>query len=423
LAGIITEGSMQMKHPVFNRYALSICVAAAILAGCGGSQPPIGAPGAMQLQVAHHERAGPDSGVEFAYVTNDGSNNIFTYTINLTSGALKQVKGSPFGAGTEPLDLAVDPTGRFAYVTNDYPYDVYGYRINAASGALTQMNESPFGAGIGALGVAVAPNGKFVFTANLGYGFSSEPGNVSAYRIDARSGALTQVEGSPFWADDGPYEVAVDPMGKFAYVINWESNDICAYRIDARSGGLTQVTGSPFATGIYPDGLAVAPTGKFVFVANNSSGNVSAYRIDAVSGALTQVKGSPFETGTYPWDVAVDPTGRFVYVANNGSSNVSAYAIDAVSGALKPVKGSPFAAGSSPLDVAVDPTAKFAYVTNNGGVRSGYGNISAYIINATSGALTQVKGSPFAAGTNPYAIAICRVNAGRCSAAAATPPR
>ena len=27
--------------------ALSICAAAAMLAGCGGSQPPIGAPGAM----------------------------------------------------------------------------------------------------------------------------------------------------------------------------------------------------------------------------------------------------------------------------------------------------------------------------------------------------------------------------------------
>jgi hypothetical protein len=31
----------------FGRYALSICAAAAFLAGCGGSQPPIGTPGAM----------------------------------------------------------------------------------------------------------------------------------------------------------------------------------------------------------------------------------------------------------------------------------------------------------------------------------------------------------------------------------------
>jgi hypothetical protein len=36
-----------MRSLDFIRYALSSCVAAAMLAGCGGSQPPIGAPGAM----------------------------------------------------------------------------------------------------------------------------------------------------------------------------------------------------------------------------------------------------------------------------------------------------------------------------------------------------------------------------------------
>jgi hypothetical protein len=36
------------------RCALSSCVAAAMLAGCGGSQPPIGAPGAMP---ENHARA------------------------------------------------------------------------------------------------------------------------------------------------------------------------------------------------------------------------------------------------------------------------------------------------------------------------------------------------------------------------------
>jgi hypothetical protein len=36
-----------MKSLDFSRYALSSCVAVAMLAGCGESQPPIGAPGAM----------------------------------------------------------------------------------------------------------------------------------------------------------------------------------------------------------------------------------------------------------------------------------------------------------------------------------------------------------------------------------------
>jgi hypothetical protein len=42
------------------RYALSSCVAAAMLAGCGGSQPPIGTPGAMphSAQSASHAASG-----------------------------------------------------------------------------------------------------------------------------------------------------------------------------------------------------------------------------------------------------------------------------------------------------------------------------------------------------------------------------
>jgi uncharacterized repeat protein (TIGR03803 family) len=36
-----------MGFPHFSRWALSVCAAAAMLAGCGGSQPPTGAPGAM----------------------------------------------------------------------------------------------------------------------------------------------------------------------------------------------------------------------------------------------------------------------------------------------------------------------------------------------------------------------------------------
>jgi hypothetical protein len=36
-----------MKSLEFSRYALTVGVVAALLAGCGGSQPPIGAPGAM----------------------------------------------------------------------------------------------------------------------------------------------------------------------------------------------------------------------------------------------------------------------------------------------------------------------------------------------------------------------------------------
>ncbi|MGC2405347.1 MAG: beta-propeller fold lactonase family protein, partial [Candidatus Cybelea sp.] len=102
--------------------------------------------------------------------------------------------------------------------------------------------------------------------------------------------------------------------------------------------------------------------------------------------------GSPFAAGSGPVGVAVDPKGKFAYVSNHDSDNVSAYTINAGSGALTPVTGSPFAAGSYLWDVAIDPTDKFVYVTNDG---TSSNNVSAYTVDATSGALTPVVGSPF----------------------------
>jgi 6-phosphogluconolactonase len=87
-------------------------------------------------------------------VANYGSSNVSAYTINATSGALTPVAGSPFGAGTLPLGVAVDPTGKFAYVANFGSGNVWGYTINAKTGKLTPVSGSPFGAGSGTWGIA-----------------------------------------------------------------------------------------------------------------------------------------------------------------------------------------------------------------------------------------------------------------------------
>jgi len=133
---------------------------------------------------------------------------------------------------------------------------------------------------------------------------------------------------------------------------------------------------------------------------SQSDDNVSAYTVNAKSGALTPVAGSPFAAATKPTGLAAG--SDYLYVTNEGSNNVSAYSINTTSGALKQVAGSPFGAGTGPSGVAIierTQDAIFAYVTN-----SGSNNVSAYTVNAKSGALTQVKGSPFTAGTEPYGI-------------------
>jgi hypothetical protein len=104
----------------------------------------------------------------------------------------------------------------------------------------------------------------------------------------------------------------------------------------------------------------------------------------------------------------VDPTGKFAYAVNHGGSTVWGYAVNAVTGALTPIAGSPFAVGGTARSVAVDPSGKFAYITSSNGGGGG-GGISGFTISATTGALTPIGGSPFDSKCtgDPYAFYGC----------------
>src|SRR5260370_12829529 len=107
----------------------------------------------------------------------------------------------------------------------------------------------------------------------------------------------------------------------FAYVANVRSGDVSAYTIDGATGALMEVDGSPFPAGSGPWSVTVDPTGQFAYVANGGSNNVSAYSIDGTTGALTEIDGSPFPAGSAPRSRTVDPAGPFAYLANSGSDS------------------------------------------------------------------------------------------------------
>jgi 6-phosphogluconolactonase len=128
------------------------------------------------------------------------------------------------------------------------------------------------------------------------------PSTFPLIKIES-NGALSPVAGSPFRAGGGPFSVAIDPNGKFAYVTSGTDNDVWGYTIDATSGALKKAKKSPFAAGSGSFDVAIDPTDTFAYVVNDGSNNVSAYDIRS-NGALTQVAGSPFSTDTGPEGVA-----------------------------------------------------------------------------------------------------------------------
>jgi 6-phosphogluconolactonase len=288
---------------------------------------------------------------------------------------------------------------QFAYVANNASNDVSGYTINASTGALTPMAGSPFAAGLGPASVAVDPSGKFTYVVN------NVSKNVSGYTIDPSTGELTSVGSFP--AGLLPFSMAVDPSGKFAYVANageiTADSNVSGYKINSSTGALTAIPGSPFPAGRLLFSVAVDPSGKFAYVANAFFSNVSGYTIDQSTGALTPIAGSPFAAGSFPVSVAMDPTGKFAYVANSGDNNVSGYTINQSTGALTPIAGSPFAAGTGPFSVTVDPSGKFVYVANLS-PSSLRGTVSGYTIDPSTGALTDIGN--FRAGLLPISVAV-----------------
>src|ERR1700734_1697106 len=96
-----------MKNITLGRRALSLGAAAALLAGCGGSQPPIGAPGAVPQRRAiatHAERGGswmlPEAkGKDLLYVSSDsnGSVDVYSYPQLKRVGKLSRLNSAAAG--------------------------------------------------------------------------------------------------------------------------------------------------------------------------------------------------------------------------------------------------------------------------------------------------------------------------------------
>ena len=76
--------------------------------------------------------------------------------------------------------------------------------------------------------------------------------------VDSSTGVLTHV--ADVKASDQPFSLSTDAAGKFVYVANAISNDVSVFAINANTGGLTAISGSPFPAGTTPRALvSVSP--------------------------------------------------------------------------------------------------------------------------------------------------------------------
>ena len=367
------------------RYRLSILLALSgllPLCGCGSSSTNEGGP------------PPPSSANRFAYVSNINADTVSAYKIDSSTGGLAPIGGSPYGGVSSPTGMAMSPTSDLLAVGSIDGPGVSIFRVDKKTGSITVVAGSPFltsGDGYPIRSV-FHPSGKFLYSAMI----PSTTSNIHAFSVDPSTGALSPVPGSPVAGQTlpglgGVYSVAMDRDGKYLYS-SGPFMGISAYAIDTTTGALSQLPGSPFVPGgaFFNSVLAVHPSGNLLYMADFDADAVRVFPI-AGDGALgAEITGSPFSSGAGPRDIALDSSGKFAYIPSEGDLSVSAFAINATTGALTLVNTAN--TGNGPSSVTVDSSGKLLYLTNYWD-----GNVSAYAINQASGSLTSISGSPFIA--------------------------
>jgi 6-phosphogluconolactonase len=95
------------------------------------------------------------------------------------------------------------------------------------------------------------------------------------------------------------------------------------------------------------------------------------------------VAGSPFPTAGAPNGLVVDATGTHVYAAESQPNELSGFSIDTTTGALTAIPGSPFAASYAIQTPVMDAGGKRLHVANGT-------DVDCFLVDASTGALTEI---------------------------------
>jgi 6-phosphogluconolactonase (cycloisomerase 2 family) len=247
----------------------------------------------------------------------------------------------------------VTKMAKFLYVANQNSANVSAYSINASSGALTEIAGSPFTTAPTPRFFTLEPSGKFLYVTTLGSG--TEPPRISGFAWNGTSGVLSELATSPFAlsvASPPPAgAIAITPpavhaSGAFGYLsVPIPNGIVYGATIDSATGELNEIPGMPLTVASGTTTPTFDAAGKFLFVpaSPGSVGQISSYQVSAPSGVLTPI--GTFPTGGSNPFATLTPDGKFLLVPNGLSPNFAVLAVDAVAGTLSPVSGSPFATG------------------------------------------------------------------------------
>jgi 6-phosphogluconolactonase (cycloisomerase 2 family) len=264
--------------------------------------------------------------------------------------------------------------------------------------------------------LGVASNGTVTFPGQTlsGAAFAitvkTQP-TISPFPLPAQFCTVTNGSGT---VGDGPVNVAITcaaPVYRYLYVANLDGNTLSAFSVNASTGALAAVPGSPFAADVRPFYTVPEPTGRFAYTTNRGDDTnpprLSAYTVDAATGVLTPIAGQPFPFSVTPQPPGVNLPPPFPFVHRSGAFMYSAAsvfgtgawrllgtAINPLTGALTEINGFPMDIGFTGTAPAQDSGGRVVFVATHATVGAQNGEIRTFNIHSPSGTLTPVGTFP-----------------------------
>lgn len=276
-------------------------------------------------------------------------------------------------------------TGNYVYAANSQTNTVAGYSIG--TGTLTAVSNSPLALGYSPIAMAVTPSNSFLYVAG--------PGAIYVYPISS-NGSISASSTGAAVAIVSAASIDISPDGQWLFALDTTTTVLDEFQINASTGALTSLPSTAYTVSnavVVPKMVRVASTGNYIFAALGTGGDV-VFTLNTSTGAVATTQNLSLGSAqTSDNALAVDSTTSYLYIARSGANGgLAVYSIGAA-GVLNSVAGSPFSAGSTPYAVVLNSTGKYVYVANRGD-----GTISGYTI-GTGAALTAISGSPYTSGS------------------------
>lgn len=345
-------------------------MAAALLAGCGGSSSdPLPFP----------EPITPIARFNSYLVNADLDGALGVNSVDPVSGRLTRVNGSPFATSTSTINVAVHPNGQLIYAGSDASDLLQGFSLAPVTGGLTQIGGFPITSSLEGTPV-FDPTGEYLYVVG--------EVDIDAFRVNATTGGLTRLAGFPQAVPGllAATQVKFNNAGTRVYVPDTGSDQIFVFARNTNTGNLTLLENLPSGAD-EPIGIGLTPDEDFLYLAHED-GNLTGFDVEG-DGTLTALAGFPVAYAAGPslcYGMAfVDDV---VFVSDAFGDLLNAFDIGPAGG-LTQTPGYPVAGGGAEVYLFPSPFQNILYLPNTQD-----NLINAYIVNEDE-SVTPVVGSPF----------------------------